>query len=169
MKIIVSNNAENYHVSTTKLSISIGRDDSNDLRVPFNELSRKHCQLFLQSSEMAILDPGSKNGVFVDGSRIPVNQKFPITPSSTIKLANKYPLRLLSDSVERDIMKSMESSAFLTTQPIPTRTRSLSEAEVRALARANKKLADEALATKIKVGVTATIILVALFYFWNRS
>lgn len=87
MKIFLSTEAESFSYFVEKESVSIGRAETNDFFVPHTELSRNHCILKLSNDQLHIHDLGSKNGVYVDGVRIPANVDHPISIQSSITLS----------------------------------------------------------------------------------
>lgn len=79
--------------------VNIGRSSENEFVVPHEDFSRKHCQITFKGSYVFITDLGSKNGVTIDGKKIPANEAFPIYPKSKVLLANYYQL-MLPDGTE---------------------------------------------------------------------
>ena len=65
--------------NVAKTAVTIGRSNKADFVVPDDSLSRTHCLIELQDSRFYITDLASANGVFVDGNRIPTDQKIPFT------------------------------------------------------------------------------------------
>jgi predicted component of type VI protein secretion system len=55
---------------TPKSSITIGRAPENDIVIPHDSVSRKHCTVDLTRGVFTITDLGSSNGTFVDGERL---------------------------------------------------------------------------------------------------
>jgi ABC-type multidrug transport system ATPase subunit/pSer/pThr/pTyr-binding forkhead associated (FHA) protein len=53
-----------------KTSLSIGRDDSNVIRIDGLQISKHHAKLRLSGGEVFIEDSNSTNGVFVNGARV---------------------------------------------------------------------------------------------------
>lgn len=49
--------------------LTIGRDESNDIRIDGLQISKHHAKLRLSAGEVFIEDSGSTNGVFVNGAR----------------------------------------------------------------------------------------------------
>ncbi len=49
---------------------ALGRDSGNDLAVPDHRVSRRHCEIEFVRGTPTIRDLGSKNGTFVNGSRV---------------------------------------------------------------------------------------------------
>lgn len=88
MKLFICTETETYSHMAQQNVISIGRAETNDFHVPVQELSREHCQIHIQEDMIFIVDLESKNGVYVDGTRIEPNQKWPISFDSQIHLSN---------------------------------------------------------------------------------
>jgi pSer/pThr/pTyr-binding forkhead associated (FHA) protein len=53
----------------------IGRSSKCDVVIPHEGLSRQHCLIQIEDSEIFVTDLDSTNGVFVDGARIPASVK----------------------------------------------------------------------------------------------
>ncbi len=51
-------------------TLSIGRGPDNDLQIPDTKVSRHHCLIERQGSEINIRDLGSSNGTYVNGKRV---------------------------------------------------------------------------------------------------
>lgn len=79
------------HTAKTSV-VNIGRSDENEFVVAHEDFSRKHCQITFKGSYVFITDLGSKNGVIVNGKRIPANEAIPIYQKSKVILANFYQL-----------------------------------------------------------------------------
>ena len=52
-------------------SAIIGRNSDNDIHIPDKPVSRRHAQIYFDDDTCYIRDLGSKNGVKIDGRRIP--------------------------------------------------------------------------------------------------
>ncbi len=48
----------------------IGRRRNCDLRIPLDSISRRHCQISVESGALKVRDLGSRNGTFVNGKRV---------------------------------------------------------------------------------------------------
>lgn len=66
-------------------AISVGRHISNGLPLPDAEISRRHAQIFPKGDGFLISDLGSRNGVFVNGTRC---TDHPLRPGDEIALGN---------------------------------------------------------------------------------
>ena len=89
--------------------VTIGATDDNDLVIDDDTVSRNHCKIWLDGSHYMLTDLGSRNGSFINGTRIreaflepnvtvqlgktkiqfaPVDEKLTITPSEKKKLGD---------------------------------------------------------------------------------
>lgn len=50
--------------------ITIGRSDSNDIKLPDEKCSRQHCEVLAQGAHWIVRDLESRNGIFVAGQRV---------------------------------------------------------------------------------------------------
>lgn len=66
----------------------IGRDQGNDICVPFLTVSRKHLQVFEEDGQLFIMDLASKNGTWLNGKRIPEYRKIKCTEKDMIRMAD---------------------------------------------------------------------------------
>lgn len=57
--------------------IVIGRSSKCTIHVPHEGMSRQHCQIEVVNGELFVTDLNSTNGVFIDGNRIPPNERIP--------------------------------------------------------------------------------------------
>ncbi|MBN2508856.1 MAG: FHA domain-containing protein [Spirochaetales bacterium] len=57
-------------VPVNKATFSIGRNENQDLILPSNSVSRSHACLHMHRDELYIEDAGSKNGTFLNGSKL---------------------------------------------------------------------------------------------------
>lgn len=72
-----------------KDQVIVGRSLKCDIVVPEEALSRQHCQIDLKDGEFFVTDLGSANGVFLDGVRIPPQER---TPFSSFLVLHLGPL-----------------------------------------------------------------------------
>ncbi|MDR1564899.1 MAG: FHA domain-containing protein [Oscillospiraceae bacterium] len=67
----------------------IGKNpDTVDGVVPNKAISRVHCKLVCRSGLCSVVDLGSANGTFVNGTRIPANQPVALNDGDILRLAN---------------------------------------------------------------------------------
>jgi pSer/pThr/pTyr-binding forkhead associated (FHA) protein len=65
--------------------VSIGRDDSNNIRLRDANISRHHCLIKEERDQYAIIDLNSKYGTFVNGARV---RESSLTEGSLIQIGN---------------------------------------------------------------------------------
>ena len=53
-----------------KSHVIIGRTHCCDLRIPLSSVSRKHCEIVIDDSQVLLKDLGSTNGTFVNSARV---------------------------------------------------------------------------------------------------
>jgi ABC transport system ATP-binding/permease protein len=68
--------------------INIGREQSNHIVIPLSTVSRFHAKIIPHNGSFAIVDLGSSNGTYLQGSRIPAQKPVPIPDSSTIRIGD---------------------------------------------------------------------------------
>ena len=56
--------------SLHKQATVVGRREDCDVRIPLGEISRKHCRLVRDETELKVEDMGSSNGTYVNGQRV---------------------------------------------------------------------------------------------------
>ena len=54
----------------TRGRVVIGRKNNCDLRIPLSSVSRQHCEISVNGSDVALRDMGSSNGTFVNDNRV---------------------------------------------------------------------------------------------------
>lgn len=64
----------------------IGRDADCHLRLASTDVSRKHCELMLDSNGITVKDLGSQNGTFIDG--FVISETAFLNPGSVLRVAN---------------------------------------------------------------------------------
>jgi len=77
-------------------TMTIGRDDTSDIKLENRALSRRHAQLEVRGASIWIRDLGSQNGTFINGEKLEGTK--PIQAGDVISLGGKFTLRL--DGVE---------------------------------------------------------------------
>jgi pSer/pThr/pTyr-binding forkhead associated (FHA) protein len=61
--------------AVSKPQTVIGRREDCDLRIPVNDVSRKHCRLLMDEVDgLRVEDLGSSNGTFVNGQRVQIQE-----------------------------------------------------------------------------------------------
>jgi pSer/pThr/pTyr-binding forkhead associated (FHA) protein len=63
----------------------LGRGEDNDFRIPDASVSGSHCQIIIQNGDVSIIDLGSTNGSFINGTRILADK---LHNGQTIRLGN---------------------------------------------------------------------------------
>ncbi len=63
-------NGERKEFPLTKPLTVIGRGENCDLRVPLDNVSRRHCELTLGEDELKVKDLASSNGTYVNNKRV---------------------------------------------------------------------------------------------------
>ena len=67
-------------------SMTIGRQDKNDIVIKDSFISGIHAQFILENGEVYLRDLGSKNGVFVNEKKLESNNKSLLKDSDIIKI-----------------------------------------------------------------------------------
>ena len=67
-------------------SMTIGRQDKNDIFIKDSFISGIHAQFILENGEVYLRDLGSKNGVFVNEKKLESNNKSLLKDSDIIKI-----------------------------------------------------------------------------------
>ena len=89
-------------------TMTIGRRESCDICLKFQNISSQHCELSLRNGVWHIQDSGSTNGVKVNGER---TQRRPLRPGDEIGIANhKYTIQyqLVAGSTIEDVFAEEE-------------------------------------------------------------
>lgn len=68
--VMVKADGSSKEVALGRTATVIGRDETARLRIPLPSVSRKHCLIEVQGSELVIKDLGSSNGTFVNGRKV---------------------------------------------------------------------------------------------------
>jgi len=104
----------------------VGRDPGQDLHVPDSEVSRTHCEVWLEGQAVRVRDLGSTNGTYVDGQLLGDSIALPIAGRLRV---GKHVLRhdlLSTGEVERqlqlddDLERARRYLAALFPQPLST-------------------------------------------------
>ena len=89
-------------------TMTIGRRESCDICLKFQNISSQHCELALRNGVWHVRDTGSTNGVKVNGER---TQRRPLRPGDEIGIANhKYTIQyhLAAGSTIEDVFAEEE-------------------------------------------------------------
>jgi Nif-specific regulatory protein len=68
--LAISGSFEGTNYALDKSEISIGRDKTNDIRIPDRSISRRHCAIKTDGEIFTIVDFESFNGTFVNGAAV---------------------------------------------------------------------------------------------------
>jgi pSer/pThr/pTyr-binding forkhead associated (FHA) protein len=149
MKLSLSSPTGDLDFIVSKKVTTIGREESCDWIVKDKIFSGRHCSFYWdqEKNQFAIMDLNSKNGVSVDGARIPPDTKVRIDKKSFIQLANVWVLRIETNKKE-ELFDLHPTSA--------------KKKEEEILLKSNQKKSQENSLKK----VIALVILLALIWFF---
>ncbi len=68
--VMFKNDGQRKDFPVTGPTVSVGRGEDCDLRVPLLSVSRRHCELTVTGEEMKVRDLGSSNGTYLNNNRI---------------------------------------------------------------------------------------------------
>ena len=68
--VMFKSNGQRKDFSLSQAATIIGRGEKCDLRIPVVSVSRRHCQLTLDTEEVSIKDLASSNGTYVNNQRV---------------------------------------------------------------------------------------------------
>jgi len=88
LKVIESSELDPGQTFQIKGNAIIGRSSENDIHIPDKSVSRRHAEIYFENDVCYIRDLGSKNGVKVDGKRIP-SEGFSLSSGAQIRLGPK--------------------------------------------------------------------------------
>ena len=66
-KLLIKVSNQQKQLFSFSTSITIGREESCDLTLPDQSISRQHAQIHIVGDEVIAEDLGSQNGIVVDG------------------------------------------------------------------------------------------------------
>ena len=66
---------------------TVGRSDQNTLSIPDASLSAQHCEILVNGPEVIVRDLGSRNGTFVNGTRL-TNQQSQLKSGQTVRFGS---------------------------------------------------------------------------------
>ncbi|MBX7082575.1 MAG: sigma 54-interacting transcriptional regulator [Nannocystaceae bacterium] len=85
--LVIGEHQHTAHRLPRSGDVSLGRSDSADIQMPDPLMSRVHAVLHVGPT-LAISDLGSSNGTIVRGTRIPANERVPISVGDTIEVGS---------------------------------------------------------------------------------
>ncbi|MFC1828445.1 FHA domain-containing protein, partial [Thermodesulfobacteriota bacterium] len=71
LKVLESQTLETGKTFQITGSATVGRSSENDIHIPDKPVSRRHAEFYFKDDVCCVRDLGSKNGVRIDGQRIP--------------------------------------------------------------------------------------------------
>lgn len=88
MKVRLSVQHQKANVRTVVLHADavIGRSTDCNLRLASGQVSRQHCQLLVSDDRVAIVDLGSSNGTFLNGTQIKPHEETPIPSGAELEI-----------------------------------------------------------------------------------
>ncbi len=81
--VMFRSDGERRSFSITRDMTVVGRREDCDLRIPLNEVSRKHCRLVRDGDTLRLEDLGSSNGTFLNGQRV---QEAILQPGDSVQI-----------------------------------------------------------------------------------
>jgi serine/threonine protein kinase len=63
---------------------TIGRDAGNDVVLPYRQVSRRHAQIQCSQADCTVMDMGSTNGTFVNGTLLRPRKRHPLRPGDQL-------------------------------------------------------------------------------------
>jgi pSer/pThr/pTyr-binding forkhead associated (FHA) protein len=99
-----------------RATFTIGRSSKADVVIPFEGLSREHCQVILQDNGVVIQDLGSPNGIMINDERIPQKGTTPFNPVlQTLSLGGvevtEFTVLLKEDVLAMELNEKLEMSS----------------------------------------------------------
>lgn len=79
---------ENRKCLIDREEIVVGRSTESDMYLPFCVVSRRHALIFLENSSVYVMDTASKNGTYINGSKISAYVKTECKESDVITFAD---------------------------------------------------------------------------------
>lgn len=108
MQFRIKGKSVTFNFDSSKEVTTIGRSSDNDFVIPLPDFSRKHCVITIKGEYAYIMDLGSKNGVMVNGKKIPPNEQFPIYKNSRVILANYFEFILPEGTSIKEVDLNLE-------------------------------------------------------------
>lgn len=128
--IVASGKSAGRAISLKNGQLLIGRAEDCDIRPLGEEVSRKHCAVVLAGEQITVQDLGSRNGTYVNGTKIEAKTPVPVKHGDIVRVgplevkvevASAVPAAAAVDDVSRWLMADDEPAGmFDTTQTIRT-------------------------------------------------
>ena len=99
-KLTLTSPTDSFTYTGSAPTVTIGRSQKCDFVVPKDDFSREHCLFEIVEEKIYITDLGSKNGVYLDGSRIPAQERIRIKEGTDVLLAETYLLKYFPTAIE---------------------------------------------------------------------
>lgn len=176
MKFSMTSPTGTLKFEATKRETVIGRADTSDWVIPSEKLSRSHCIVYLikdkekGTERISIMDPGSKNGVTVDGKRIRPEEMTPISSNTLVVLANEFILQVGEKKPNKMIETAVNISAPVKSRPkhdLPEEHQEYSEipAKIQSAASGLKRLIKKLV---LIAGAIIVLLGAAIFFLLYR-
>ena len=68
--------------------INIGRSEENEVKLLHSEVSRKHAKIIVSGNNCFLIDLGSGNGTFLNGTRLKLNEQTLLRHGDMISIEN---------------------------------------------------------------------------------
>jgi len=86
--------------------VGIGRDEDSDIRIQAAVISKHHAEIYYKGGGWRVRDPGSANGVFVEGTRVAPGSAAKLGRDASINISPQITLRFLTGSALADALES---------------------------------------------------------------
>lgn len=106
-------------IQLTRSTLRVGRQPDNDLVVQHGSISGAHLEITFAHGGVSVRDLGSRNGTFLNGERLPANQRAPLPVGATLRLANSLELRLLPPPAMGGAAMATPARLYLLPKPQP--------------------------------------------------
>lgn len=120
MKVRLSVQHRKANVKTVVLHSDavIGRSTECNLRLASGQVSRKHCQLFIDDIRVAVMDLGSSNGTFLNGDQLEANVEVPLPPGAELEIGPvRFTVEYDDPSADTSIRRGPAASAVAEAEP----------------------------------------------------
>ncbi len=117
--IVASGKSAGRSISLKRSKLVIGRAEECDVRPLSEEVSRRHCAVFVGPSDLWVEDLKSRNGTFVNGKRIDAETRIKLADGDTIRVGS-LELRVASQTAagpgesESTVSKWLGDSSIIT-------------------------------------------------------